>query len=693
MKKTLSLIALCLLFSVYSIAQLKTEISPSTSKIIETANSNIVGQLLSKSVSAVNEPVVIYEEGIEGETVQLSQIDANADDNKWMYFQETDIDVAHSGSWSAGFSSIGITADDWLLSTKMALPADNTIEFSFWAKSYNPDFMENFDVKLSTTTRTPADFTVSLQEVRDASSEWTKYTYDLSAFAGDSISFGIHGISVDEHYLFIDDFLVTASEAGTGNVTADFSLNISYGQIPQQVQFNNLSSGDITSWLWNFGDGTTSTEQDPNHTYTIPGNFTISLQVSNQKYSNTKQITNGLAIIDDYSIYGWKKLYTTTVWGGFGDLHFFDTQNGLIIDGSDILKTTDGGQSWSKVADAEHPLVAFDFADSQNGFVSSLSGYIMKTTDGGANWTKIENVGVASSLAVDFVESFTKDVLIVVARGWSSSVILRKSTDGGTSWTDIDIGISEDKLIKKISLANDSIGYFIHSLNDAIELYKTEDQGTTWTLVNTFGTGTVRDIEFTDKNQGVILIDTGSDASIWKTKDGGINLTETQIPGTAPECIYPLIPDLIFYGGGSGTFSGNNCKIFNFLHNPFEQMDFNVGDGNAFDAYSFPSFTVGYASIGASIYRFEKNTSSLSHDHIGNLKLYPNPTQGKITMELPKPGNAVFELFNMRGQKIQTQIISSYQTQVDINLNAARGVYMYKLQHGNEVYYGKLIIE
>lgn len=47
------------------------------------------------------------------------------------------------------------------------------------------------------------------------------------------------------------------------------------------VSFTNQSTGG-TSYLWNFGDGTTSTELNPVHSYAVPGQYTVSLTVTNE---------------------------------------------------------------------------------------------------------------------------------------------------------------------------------------------------------------------------------------------------------------------------------------------------------------------------------------------------------------------------------------------------------------------------
>jgi hypothetical protein len=45
------------------------------------------------------------------------------------------------------------------------------------------------------------------------------------------------------------------------------------------VAFKDLSAGKITSWKWDFGDGETSAEQNPVHTYKQPGNYVVVLWV------------------------------------------------------------------------------------------------------------------------------------------------------------------------------------------------------------------------------------------------------------------------------------------------------------------------------------------------------------------------------------------------------------------------------
>ncbi|BDX38975.1 hypothetical protein CYCD_23300 [Tenuifilaceae bacterium CYCD] len=69
-------------------------------------------------------------------------------------------------------------------------------------------------------------------------------------------------------------------------IVAAFSADKTSGVLPT-VTFTDASQGNITSWSWDFGDGTTSTEQNPAHKYTSCGVYTVSLAVSDGVNSKT----------------------------------------------------------------------------------------------------------------------------------------------------------------------------------------------------------------------------------------------------------------------------------------------------------------------------------------------------------------------------------------------------------------------
>jgi hypothetical protein len=56
---------------------------------------------------------------------------------------------------------------------------------------------------------------------------------------------------------------------------------------PYFYRFYDLSTGNINSWLWDFGDGTSSTEQNPAHQYDQGGTFEVCLTVMNNEFPNT----------------------------------------------------------------------------------------------------------------------------------------------------------------------------------------------------------------------------------------------------------------------------------------------------------------------------------------------------------------------------------------------------------------------
>jgi len=69
---------------------------------------------------------------------------------------------------------------------------------------------------------------------------------------------------------------------------AQFSAKSTSGVDPLTVKFTDESSLSPDHWAWDFGDGSTSNEQNPVHVYSTSGSYTVRLVVSNGGGSNSE---------------------------------------------------------------------------------------------------------------------------------------------------------------------------------------------------------------------------------------------------------------------------------------------------------------------------------------------------------------------------------------------------------------------
>jgi PKD repeat protein len=87
----------------------------------------------------------------------------------------------------------------------------------------------------------------------------------------------------------------SASVSKTINVAAvlasSFIFSPSSPTIGQTVQFTDTSTGNPTAWNWAFGDGSTSTAQNPSHVYTVIGTYDTVLTILSGSDSNSKSVT------------------------------------------------------------------------------------------------------------------------------------------------------------------------------------------------------------------------------------------------------------------------------------------------------------------------------------------------------------------------------------------------------------------
>jgi PKD repeat protein len=93
----------------------------------------------------------------------------------------------------------------------------------------------------------------------------------------------------------------TVAVTGTGAVApvAAFSGNPTNPTTSTPVAFTDSSTGIITNWSWNFGDGTTGNTQNPMHLYATAGTFSVSLTVSGPVGASTSTRADYIVVRDD----------------------------------------------------------------------------------------------------------------------------------------------------------------------------------------------------------------------------------------------------------------------------------------------------------------------------------------------------------------------------------------------------------
>jgi PKD repeat protein len=112
-----------------------------------------------------------------------------------------------------------------------------------------------------------------------------QYTYADTSAGNDTISASF--VDNTENIIRSNEAVMVWTSPSTPTITAGFYAFGHVGQAPYSVRFLDQSAGSPTAWHWDFGDGTTSTEQSPTHVYNRTGSYNVALTVSNDQVSDT----------------------------------------------------------------------------------------------------------------------------------------------------------------------------------------------------------------------------------------------------------------------------------------------------------------------------------------------------------------------------------------------------------------------
>jgi PKD repeat protein len=157
------------------------------------------------------------------------------------------------------------------------------------------------------------------------------------------------------------------------------------------------------------------------------------------------------------------KVYASTQNGGLnkstnGGNSFFGITNGISENGpwvtpyvinpqnteilyagySNIWKTTNGGQNWTKITNTSGSVVAIALAPSNPNYVYySVGSSIYRSTDAGQTWTNLTGNGLTGYITYISVNPSDPNKLYVSISGYNQGNKVYKSTDGGNSWDNI----------------------------------------------------------------------------------------------------------------------------------------------------------------------------------------------------------------------------------------------------------------
>jgi photosystem II stability/assembly factor-like uncharacterized protein len=195
----------------------------------------------------------------------------------------------------------------------------------------------------------------------------------------------------------------------------------------------------------------------------------------------------------------------------FTSIFFIDTLTGWASDSNEkLFKTTDGGENWLEQftgSSGQFNTQVF-FANENIGWLTCQAG-LKKTTNGGLNWTLVADANQGYFRTIQFTNQ---------TNGWTASGnSILKTTDSGFNWFENYNSTITSHYIDHMFFLNQEYGWAVQTPY----VLRTTNGGQSWSAHNTSLTvGEIYDISFQDSLIGAVV---GSNGHIYVTSDGGIN--------------------------------------------------------------------------------------------------------------------------------------------------------------------------
>ncbi|MBC8402588.1 MAG: T9SS type A sorting domain-containing protein [Candidatus Marinimicrobia bacterium] len=342
--------------------------------------------------------------------------------------------------------------------------------------------------------------------------------------------------------------------------------------------------------------------------------------------------------------------------------------------------STDGGDTFTQSASVSGRVAQLDAFDDQIALLSTAEGEIWRTADGGATWTMVHSYMISVIGTGWFNELRVLNDNVAVAQGDSSAdgtIYFCRTEDQGLTWTSIN---TMDKLsgfnsIYTYGMAGCNVGqtgWFTATDEgyDTTFVYKTEDAGSSWesiTVPNSLMPNSPYSITFADANKGML---NGNGKHPLYSIDGGItwDLTATEPDGGAAwvNAIVGVPGENIFIAlcDYSLYYTTDLGATWTLMDTP------DSTDGEYFISAVVLNKDFAYfmTQQGTAV-KFENQSSTTAIDYEPGIltrfhlqQNYPNPFNPTTTISysIPQATNVKLVVYTMLGREVTT-LIDEYQ--------------------------------
>jgi len=256
--------------------------------------------------------------------------------------------------------------------------------------------------------------------------------------------------------------------------------------------------------------------------------------------------------------------------------------------GEEMHKTTDGGNTWSKLSISGNPLKVY-FMTSDTGFYTGQGmtagaySVIRRTTDGGITWnTCWSSSTIQYTEGISFIDRLTGFVV-----GAAGTIL--KTTDGGSTWQSMMSGTTNN--LFSVFFINALTGF---ASGDSGIVLKTTNGGVTWTTRTAITDGRFYSVGGSDLNHlfflGQKALPYKYESSMYKSVDGG-NSYSNMLTGTLHD-----LKDVCFPASNTGVAVGDSGTIVRTVDGGSSWSVINTGNATGLNAVDFPSSGTGYAA-------------------------------------------------------------------------------------------------